>query len=549
MQAYIDEPDVVLIPIEDLSASGMSDACERALLERAEGAVRVRHLFDAAFSRVFRVFRDLAARAPDVYPPPRLSNVVLLTRAERSHPYFRPFVGMSLVLYAADFEPDTSSIEHAAYQLIVADRLAQTKRLGLAALEALPYLVQLSEEGRADFTRGAARSQRPDAEAARLVAEAVPELLPHLRVDGLVGDKPPAGYGRIKGTPLVVAVDRAPLIQALVKRVDAIAGEAVSGYYGREAERSLAPPTASDRLLAYLAEEAPELLLVDASGEIVWDPRDATALDRVRDRIGAAGDRPLASLLADLRAVDATTKLFFRCVPGAASFPVANQNLEEAGGLFVHQTRGLLAYALSQPGLDPLREEAPPFHRRLLIARAMHEWGHIAVDAGLVPVPASRRADFESAGSALRQTFSAIVDRLPSEARAVAESELDAMKKEGTRLEDLPFSRLEDYRSNLLCRRLLPFGPLDAYVRANIRSLEGEPVAALRKLARYAYEAQYLFLAGFRDPLRYLFEGTYFREEYTLSGLVSEDLAKGLIAAVGRICACYELDETRLALD
>jgi hypothetical protein len=548
MSRYVDEPDVVLIPIEDLGASGMSDACERRLLDRAEGAVRVRHLFDAAFSRVWRVASELSRKAPDIYPPPRLANVVLLTRAERSHPYFRPFVGMSLVLYAADFEPETSSTEHAAYQLILAERLGQTRRMGLAALEALPYLAQLDEDGVLDFARGAARSQRPDAEAARLVAEALPKLSGHLRIDGLAEDpKPPQGYGRIKGTPIVVAVEQAPVIQTLVKRLDAISSEVVSGYFEREALRSSSSPSTADRVLAYLAEEAPELVLVDAAGEIVWDPRDAAALDRVRDAFARAGDRPLESLLADLRAVDATTKLFFRSVAGAEGFSIPNQNLEEGGGVFIHQTRGLLAYALAQPGLEPLREEAPPYHRQLLVARAMHEWGHIAVDAGLVPVPPSRDADFKAAGDRLASTFAEIVAGLPSQARAAADSELAAMKAEGTRLEDLPFSRLEDYRSNLLCRRLLPPGPLDAYVRANVRSLESEPVAALRKLARYAYEVQYLFLLGLRDPIRYLFEGTYFREEYTLPGLVSEAMAKRLIAAVGALCACYELDEARIA--
>ena len=539
--------DVALIALEDLGAAGMSDSCERSLLERAAGALDIRHLFDAAFSRMWRVSNALTQKAPDIYPPPRLANVVLLARAERSHPYFRPFVGMSLVLYVADFQPETSSVEHAAYQLILAERLGQTRRMGLAALEALPYLAQLDDDGVADFTRGAERSQRPDAEAARLVAEALPKLRGHLHIDGLAtAPKPPTGYGRIKGTPIVVAVEQAPVIQALVKRLDAICGEVVTAYFEREAVRSPAQPTAAERLLGYLAEEAPELVIVDDAGVIMWDRREPTALDGVREAFAAAGDRPLQSLLADLRSIDTTTKLFFARVIGAESFSIPNQNLEEAGGVFIHQSRGLLAYALPQPGFEPLREQAPPFHRPLLVARAMHEWGHIAVDAGMVPVPASRRADFEAAGELLASTFAAIVAGLPSDARGAADRELAAMKAEGTRLEELPFSRLEDYRSNLLCRRLLPRGPVDAYVRANVRSLESEPVGPLRKLARYAYEAQYLFLAGLRDPLRYLFEGTYFREEYTQAGLLSEAMAKKLIAAVGELCGCYELDETRL---
>jgi len=542
-----DDAEVALIPIEDLQATGMSDACERRLLQRPH-AVRVRHVFDASFARVHRMATALAAAAPDVYPPPRLSNIALLADSHQGHPYFRPFIGMSLVLYATDFDPESSSIEHAAYQLIVAERLGQTKRAGLAALEALPYLSSLSAEATADFCTGAARSKRPDAEAARLVAAALPVLLDKLRCDGLVEDrKPPSGYARIKGTPLVVSLDVVPVIQGLVKRLDAIAVEVAEQHYTRQRARTADLPSASDRLLAYLNHSCPRLLIVDGpNGRLLWDPQKPAELTAIAAAISQAGDRPLESLLLDLRAVDAVTALFFARVKDAASFLVPNQSLEEAGGVYVQKERALLAYALEQPGLSTLREEAPPFHRQLLVLRAMHEWGHVAVDAGVVPVPSARAADFEAAGVRLAGVFAKIVDALPSEARSTADAELARMRDEGTRLEDLPFSRLEDYRSNLLCRHLLPPGPLDVYVRANVRSLESEPVGQLRKLARYAYEAQYLFLAGFRDPLQYLFEGTFFREEYTVPGLVSEDMTQELVLAVGALCACYELDKTRI---
>jgi hypothetical protein len=183
----------------------------------------------------------------------------------------------------------------------------------------------------------------------------------------------------------------------------------------------------------------------------------------------------------------------------------------------------------------------------LLAARAMHEWGHLAVDGGVVPVPVSKEQEAAGAHAALEHLFSRIVNGMPADAAELADRELRAMRDEGTRLADLPFSRMEDYRANLVSKRLLSDAALQAYVRANVRSLATENVGTLRKLARYAYEAQYLWLADVLDPWRYLMESTYFREEFVDSKLVTEGAARELVEAVGRMCRCYEVDLSRLA--
>ncbi len=537
------DEDAILLPLEQLSPEGMSDAFFEQLAARGRG--QLRELFDAAFSRVFRAEERLAREAPDTFPPPKLSNLVLLTGVDRVHPYFRPFPEVSLVLYAADFDARTSSVQHAAFQLLWAERLAQTGRAGFAALETLPYLFSLDEPDRTDFMAGCERSRRPDRAIALRVARALTELGEHLRCDGVhVTEPPPEGFARVKNAPILIHRSAAPLVQALVTELDQATKVVVDQHFARQAVRS-----GDERLKTlcnFLAEERPRLLVLGDDAKVLWDPDWPREVGALRQRLASVGDRPLESVLADLRCVGETTEIFFRGVLGARRFHIHSDALEAAGGLFIHQDRSLLAYALTQPGLDTTREQAPPFHRLLLAARAMHEWGHVAVESGVVPVPPDKATEFEQAHTHLAEVFDQIVASVPAEFRETVDRELEAMQREGTRLSDLPFSRMEDYRSNLLMRRLLPPEPLQAYVRTNVRSLAKERIGPLRKLARYAYEVQYLFLAGFADPVAYLLSGTFFGEEYLASGLVSEAHARAVIDAVGRLARCFEVDETRL---
>ena len=60
----------------------------------------------------------------------------------------------------------------------------------------------------------------------------------------------------------------------------------------------------------------------------------------------------------------------------------------------MHRDRRLLAYNLDEPGIDRLHGPALPYARAMLGARTVHEWAHLAVDAGWVPlaVPAAELA-------------------------------------------------------------------------------------------------------------------------------------------------------------
>jgi len=543
---YFAHPELFLIPIEHLRPEGMSDAFAAELELRSLVPKTFRSVFDAAWQSLSSTLSGLAKRAPDAFPPPRLIHVAVLLNPSRMHPYFQPFEGMSGVAYASDFDPATSSVEHAAYQLLVAERLGQTRRASLAALTALPYLFQLSEPRLADFASGARRALRPDAEAARVVSDLLPELRANAACEGLDFEgPPPEGYGRVKSTPLAFRRDFLATLQGFVKKLDGIAHGVVEAFY--EAERSRRDDQSpEEEVCRFLHDERPRVVIVTKSGGILWEPSLPEATADVREAISGIGERPAQSLIADLRVVSDATARFLRGVKGAADFRVPTQSIEESGGVYVHHDRRLLAYALEQPGLSPLREEAPPYHRLLLAARAMHEWGHLSVEAGVVRIPPGRRAEHEAARAEVRACFERIVSRTSPEARPLIEEEVRALLDEGTDFSALPFARIEDYGANLIVRRLLPPGPFDAYARANIRSLAAEDIGLLRKLARYAYEVQYLGLAGIEDPWGYLVASTYFREEYVDAGVVSEEDAKALIAAVGKVCACHEVDEDRI---
>lgn len=543
---YFAHPELFLIPIEHLSPEGMSDAFAAELDRRALVPKSFREVFNEAFRRLWGSLAELAGKAPDAFPPPRLINIAVLLNASTMHPYFQPFEGMSAVVYASDFDPATSSVEHAAYQLLIAERLGQTRRASLAAMTGLPYLFFGGEPRSLDFIEGARRALRPDAEASRAVADLLPELRAGALCEGLDFEgSPPEGYGRVKATPLAFRRDFLPSLQAFVKRLDGVAHGVVDAYYeAARARRHAFDP--EEEVCRFLREERPRVLVVAKGGETLWDPRTAEATADVREAISGIGERPARSLIEDLRTVSGVTERFFDGVRGAADLRVPAQSIEESGGVYVHHDRKILAYALEQPGFQPLREEAPPYYRMLLAARAMHEWGHLAVTDGVVRIAPERRGEHNAARAEVGARLERIAREASPEARPLMQQELRALLEEGTSLSDLPFARVEDYQANLLMRRLLPPGPLGAYVRANVRSLAAEDIGLLRKLARYAYEAQYLGLVGLADPWGYLASSTYFLEEYVLAGVTSEESAKALLDAVGKACACYEVDEARL---
>src|SRR4029077_20269193 len=66
------------------------------------------------------------------------------------------------------------------------------------------------------------------------------------------------------------------------------------------------------------------------------------------------------------------------------ALPAPDADSAQSGYSYLHRERGLIAYNLHEPGMERLRGPALPFARAMLAARTMHEWAHLAVDAGWV---------------------------------------------------------------------------------------------------------------------------------------------------------------------
>ena len=107
-------------------------------------------------------------------------------------------------------------------------------------------------------------------------------------------------------------------------------------------------------------------------------------------------------------------------------------------------------------------------------------------------------------------------------------------------------ARVGDYLSNLMCSKMLPGEEMQIYVRTNVRHHFDENLGLVSELARYAYEVHYLALANL--PRSYFFNTSGFVDYFIHSGIITEDNTNALFDAVGRVLACYEIDETKLTL-
>src|SRR5262249_27565500 len=160
-----------------------------------------------------------------------------------------------------------------------------------------------------------------------------------------------------------------------------------------------------------MSEAKPNVLVMDASGAIVWDPDSPTDVAALRRALGEIGSGPAASIRADLEIVTDRTARFLRSLADPTALPTPDAQLDQEG-VYLHRERKRIAYGLSQEGLDTRREAAPPYHRLLLGARTVHEWGHLAEDAGCIRVADANKQELRAARSALTEAFQGAVARV-----------------------------------------------------------------------------------------------------------------------------------------
>jgi len=199
----------------------------------------------------------------------------------------------------------------------------------------------------------------------------------------------------------------------------------------------------------------------------------------------------------------------------------------------------------------PLVEPCPPFQRLLLGARVVHEWGHLADEAGLVRVPVERRAEYAEAVRALEEAFARVVAAMPPPLQELTAREQAELAPEartpGEALAAATLVRLPDWAANRINHAFARPEEVEAYVRVNVRPHVGERLTPARMLARYALEYQYLRLSAVADRVGYFFDVSGVGPLFFETGVTPRHLLVDVLAATGRVCDCYELDRTRLA--
>jgi hypothetical protein len=523
------QPKVVLVPAEAVKDDGLSvEYREQAIAAGRLDPPTVDTLSRALALRFARQ-RALASRAPDTFLPPRALNYCIVTDPIGSRPYFEPFVEASALVYACDFARETGGEELGALAIGFAELLGQVGTPGKAMLASLGYLLSLPEAAAETLALELARARRPDAAAFRALGVALPGLRAALLHEGvnLVGAAPET-HANIKGTGLYASRAFGPTLGRLLSGFDVEARRVADAYLAHVGRRTGEPER---EVAAMLAEDAPRVVLVRGD-RVLWHPHRPDETERVLRELGDIGDEIGRSLLRDLRMVDDASRRMRSLLRSPDAMRVPVHSIDEGGGVYLRHEDSIVAYDLDQPGLDASREPGPAFHDLLLAARTAHEWGHVAVENDVVS--GAQSGAFDAAKREIAQALRDVAAHVAPELADEIRDELREIASAGEDLGALPLARIEDYSANLLMRHALTPAELEAYVRNNVRPLLRIDAKPLRKLARYAYEAQYLGLGCAPDPWGYFLRISYFAEEMIEGGVTSEARARALFAAVAR---------------
>ena len=541
---YLADPRLVLIPTEHLAPSGMSRTLADVLRERRGWTTAQCDLFDRAFGLYWSRSAALANRTR-TWMPPRVRHVAVVTAPNGVRPYVQLLNTSAWMLYASDFDPERSTPEFTAYLFAHGDRMALSGEITLTALHNAAWWLGRSDDECVAFTAGADRSTRPDAAGFRAIARALPWLrrLRHETLDPPLVVSP---HRAIPGTGLLVpqAIEHEP--RALIDAWTAAARHAVDAY--KAAWRS-APGREIAELCDWLASDAPPLLVTAEDGRIVWDPEHPARLDALRTSLERGDSAAVASIADDLRTIARHTRAFLASLTDPGALPMPASETEQSGYSYMHRERRLVAYDLDEPGMERLTGPGLPYARAMLGARSIHEWAHLAVDAGWVPCVVD---DSEHAARQRRlaEVIEHLIATLPSAIRSMTTGDLADVGAGGSpaaALARLFLARMSDYQCNLLAQRFLDRGEIETYIRHNIRTLRFTyaPAQLLRMLIRYVFEIQYLRFSAVAERSTFFVRSTWFDTDFLASGVLDGPRFSELVRAGSALCDSYAVDETR----
>ena len=546
---YLLDPRVVLVPVEHLTDGGLTPAFATFLENRAGWTPAATALFDAAWTRYWQRSADLARRTR-TWPVPRRRHVAVVTQPDAVRPYVQLLNTSAWLVYAADVDPAISDPEFLAFVLALGDRMTRTGEVTTAPVQAAAWWLERNDDECAAFAAAASRSTRPDAAAYVAVADAL-EWLRRVHHAELHPPIPATPVRPIPDTGLLVPAPIEAEPPRLVGTWKRIAAGVIADYHARWRRSD---PGLVTNLCEWLAAEAPPLLVVAEPDRIVWDPETSDRIGAVRGVLKTADAVAVERVHRDLERVAAITRRFLAAVVEPESLPAPAANTLQTGYTYLHATRRLIAYNLHEPGMERLAGPPLPYEQAMVGARTAHEWAHVADGAGFVPRIASAedwaalRAEFAAAmEGAIAASPAAVRSRTADDLAALAEG-----RPIGVALGRLLVTRMPDYRANVVARALMADVEAETYVRHNVRGLGAEygPAQAWRLLLRYLFEYQYLRpTLGFTrivDPRTYLVTSTGMLDELFVTGVVDDARFDDLAAIVGRLCASYAIDRTKL---
>lgn len=539
---YFYDPRLDLVPTEHLAADGIDGGFADELAGRPGWSPQRVALLENAIELYWDRYDELAAGAPYLSPP-RLRSIGVVRDPDSVRPYAQILNESTCSLYLDDLDPEHSHAEFVAYLLAFGERAAETSDILRVAVHLAPWWFDRSDDECAAFARAAENAARPDAEIFRAIADSLPWLR-SLRHRRLRPARKGEGHREIPGTGLLVprAHERDP--DELIGRIQRAATSTLRAFHTRHAGSS---SQELGTLLDWLADARPTVLVTDGNERIVWDPEDAAARGELEGRLARCGGDVVASIHRDLECIDERTRRFLASVRDPQTLPKPDAEAAQSGYSFLHHDRGIIAYNLDEAGIERLQGPAIPYARAMLGARTLHEWGHLAVDAGWVP-----RSVDDAGWSARRRALAGALDEriasLPKPVATIVKPDVarlsQAASTPGQALVDIFERRLPDYQANLLAVRYQDDAEREAYVRQNIRPLRRDYEASdvLRMLIRYIYELQYLGFSEVQDARAYFLEMTWFEADYFETDALDEAGFDALSAAARSLCDAHRID-------
>ena len=390
-----------VVPAEVLSEHGVEPAFGALLVHEKRLSAEQLACLNAGFGLYWQRCRALHAAAPGAWFPPRQTNLLVVADARGILPYLEPFRGTSSMLYTADLDTHP---EYVAALLVHMERLSLLRSVPATVAYNLSYWFERDATSRQAFADAARRAHRPDAAAFVALAEAfgwIDELLHDpLRVPQ---QEPTEPHIHINGADLYVPKRLQPQLMAL----GAAAEDAVrAAMDGNSSGRQPTGAAALDELCDWLVESRAHVIVHGPHGGTLWTPQHDDPI-RVRRVLADANDEAVASIHADLRLIDERSRQFLGRVRDVDALPtIAPCSRRAVAPMSTPRVARWSTNCSSRRSMRA-RGHAPPYHRLLLGARVMHEWGHIAHTAKILRAAGGKAAEYFAARSRTRRDLRA----------------------------------------------------------------------------------------------------------------------------------------------